>query len=444
MLSLPALILLAAAPSHAENWLDLRTEMETLARAGDFPAAAALGDALLTEARDRFGESSEELAQSQILLGSVYALNGEPLRSEASILEAIEIYERIEETPSARLIGPYVALGETYHVTGRYERALAAYEQARDLSRRAYGLLNEGQAEILDRMAQSALAMGDFDLASDWQYENVTIAARAHGNDSQAHLDAFFRYADWLRSVGARGAELQAYFDIDGVIDRYFDDDPRRLIRLLRTRAAARLDILAPRATRLDGRTGAGFSVYNRSTFIAMTAPFDLNRALRLLRKLDEPDPLLHAALLRDLGDWSVAFGHSRQIHRAYAAAWEMLGGVEGGEALRQEWFSDVTMVYQAPLLSPIPVAGSGDAPTGRVDLSFTIDASGRARNVRVVSADPPGLVENAAIRQIASSTFRPRMIDGEPADSRAEFSWAFPFDPETATTSAIGAAVTD
>ena len=50
----------------------------------------------------------------------------------------------------------------------------------------------------------------------------------------------------------------------------------------------------------------------------------------------------------------------------------------------------------------------------GRIELGFTVDRYGRATDIRVLRADPPAAVDDAAIVQVARSIFRPQIQDGE------------------------------
>jgi TonB family protein len=48
------------------------------------------------------------------------------------------------------------------------------------------------------------------------------------------------------------------------------------------------------------------------------------------------------------------------------------------------------------------------------VIVKFDLDKSGHANNVTIVESDPPGFKDEAVIRHIRRSRFRPQMVDGE------------------------------
>jgi TonB family protein len=47
--------------------------------------------------------------------------------------------------------------------------------------------------------------------------------------------------------------------------------------------------------------------------------------------------------------------------------------------------------------------------------VKFDLDKSGHASNVSIVESDPPGFKDEAVVRHIRRSRFRPQMTDGEP-----------------------------
>jgi len=415
---LSGLLALATSLSHAATWLETQIEIEELAAAKDYGAAAGLFDDLIEQVRESFGDSSAELADSYLLVAEVQTRNGDYLEAVGNILQAIELHERNEGPLSSRLIEPFIALGETYDAARERELALVAFEQARAIGRRSFGLLNEGQIPILDRMTRSL----PFDDARELQLEAVTIVRRLHGEDSRAFLDANYRYAEWLIDVSAYAYAELAYHTMHRIIDEHFGGDPMLRVELLRTNAA-----------NIRGTPAVGFRA----------KPKELEEALSIVTGFDRPDPMLHAAVLRDIGDWNVAHGHVDDIDDAYLNAWDILDGLDGGDDLRRKWFSGQTAVSPTPLLSDIQ---STDplAPWAQVELTFTVDTWGRPVDIQVVGSDPPGLFDRAAIREISKSRFRPRMIDGELVASPGSFTWRFQYDQIVAEALRTDAAISE
>jgi tetratricopeptide (TPR) repeat protein len=418
------LLALAANSAGSQSLLETRIEFEELARSGKLEAATALGDRLLDEARETFGAASAELADTQLLLARVQTANEEHLEAEANVLEAISILENTYGEQSPDLILPMIILGETYDAAGEYELSLGAYAEARDIGRRTYGLLNEDQISILDRISLTRLAMGDYDAARDVQFEAIDLVQRIYGEDSIEYLDAHFRYGYWLNNLGDYDEAERTYYAMQRIIDRVFDRDPIQTIRLLRARSANQL---------LANTNGGSPRLKAQRDGVAGlngTQPAFLESALKIARKLDDPDPVLEASLLRDIGDWNVAFGRAFDIAEPYEAAWNILAEVEGGADLQRDWFSEQIVIRSAPFWSPYFVA-ENDAPRGRIDLAFTIEADGRPVDVEIIGAIPAGLIEESAARQIQYTRFRPRLVDGKVVATEGAFTWRFRYDPE-------------
>jgi len=59
------------------------------------------------------------------------------------------------------------------------------------------------------------------------------------------------------------------------------------------------------------------------------------------------------------------------------------------------------------------PAAAASHAVTGAVTVLLRIDETGRVREVSVVSADPPGYFEDAALQAIRAARFEPAQRDG-------------------------------
>jgi outer membrane biosynthesis protein TonB len=73
------------------------------------------------------------------------------------------------------------------------------------------------------------------------------------------------------------------------------------------------------------------------------------------------------------------------------------------------------------------------DAPRGSVEIHFTVDPAGRARDIEVVSANPAGFKESDFERQYRNARFRPRIEDGVVVESRRARLIEFFYDPDLA-----------
>jgi len=65
----------------------------------------------------------------------------------------------------------------------------------------------------------------------------------------------------------------------------------------------------------------------------------------------------------------------------------------------------------------------------GKVVLAFTVNTDGRAENVRVIEADPPGLFEREARRAAVRSRYVPLRKNGQPVASEVTKPFVFRLD---------------
>lgn len=404
------LILAGFSCSGWATWFETRQSVEALAESGLYEQAIEREGELLALVEEAFGEPSFELADAYLLMGSIYSRDERYLEAESRVLRALELIEAIEGPLSTNLIDPFVALGENYHRSEDYDLALGAYDEARNLSRRAYGLFNPAQIPILERMSDSALGIGDYPEALELRREALLLLTRETGPGSIELLDASYRYARWLEGTSNYRAAYGQYMAMRQMILTQFGGDPRLLVPLLRVAAANRRSSL-PRGNR---NTAPGAS--------------ELREAVRILENLGNPDPLLRAEILLEIGDWQTAFDRTWLVEDAYLAVWDALADVDNGDELRREWFGGVTVTYSPALVSR-DLTEDEDAPVGRLDASFTIDEDGRPDDFEVLESDPDGLLDRAARRQLLNSRYRPRIVDGELVPSIGTRSWTFRYN---------------
>ena len=121
------------------------------------------------------------------------------------------------------------------------------------------------------------------------------------------------------------------------------------------------------------------------------------------------------AEVLRDLGDWNVAFSKVGARGDEYRQSWAILADLENGEDLQRRWFREPDYVLREnPSTRGLADPGDPGAMPGHVLVIFDVLPNGRTANVSVVESEPQGLKDESAARSIARSRFRPRMEDGE------------------------------
>jgi len=387
---------------------ELQIEFEDLLAAENYAAAAALVEQLITLAEQEFGGDSTLFAATLIQAAEAQTLSGNFEAAEDTALRALEIHRAQDGAFSESLIRPYLVLGDNFQAAGDHISAMPAYGEARNISRRVNGLLNPGQIEILDRMSASAEGLDQMTEARDYQLDALMLVERRYEPHSPEVVEGALRYGTWLREHNMFTPERELYARIERQVADQHGQESVELVPLLLARA-------------------------NSFRSQSIMHPLGIS-GLRLAREILEPDPnpRMLAEVHRDLGDWEAAFNERGADGSAYLTSWALLGDVENGEALREDW-------YGAGPAQFVLIAARGqrgfsmnqNAATGRLVIRFTVDPTGETSDVRITDAEPPGIADEAFARQIRNSRFRPMIRDGRLVAARRAFSATFRYDAD-------------
>jgi len=348
------------------------------------------GEQLLRSNTAEYGARSLQVAEAHLDLASAQREAKDFDKAAESYLAAVEVYRSVDGPFTPLAIGPLTSLGDNYHEANDDTNAVAAYSEARTVSRRAYGLHNTEQIVLLDRMSRSLLDLNQLSEAEAQQVEALRLVQRAHEPASEEVLEAIYKYAEWLgdrlyfqlqRDQYARALRL--------IRQTYGDDDVRQVKALL----------------------GIG-NTYREERNPASMGISALEEAVKLMEAQPERDPVAMAMALRDIGDWAVAFGKMGYSGTEYQRSWQILGSAANGDELRRQWFTGANYVLYEPI-SPRGLSTDPDALSGHVTVSFDIDRAGNTNNVMLVESQPPGLKDEAVLRHIRRSRFRPVLDEG-------------------------------
>jgi len=348
------------------------------------------GEQLLRSNTAEYGARSLQVAEAHLDLASAQREAKDFDKAAESYLAAVEVYRSVDGPFTPLAIGPLTSLGDNYHDANDDTNAVAAYSEARTVSRRAYGLHNTEQIVLLDRMSRSLLDLNQLSEAEAQQVEALRLVQRAHEPASEEVLEAIYKYAEWLgdrlyfqlqRDQYARALRL--------IRQTYGDDDVRQVKALL----------------------GIG-NTYREERNPASMGISALEEAVKLMEAQPERDPVAMAMALRDIGDWAVAFGKMGYSGTEYQRSWQILGSAANGDELRRQWFTGANYVLYEPI-SPRGLSTDPDALSGHVTVSFDIDRAGNTNNVMLVESQPPGLKDEAVLRHIRRSRFRPVLDEG-------------------------------
>jgi TonB family protein len=369
---------------------EAQIEFERLMREQRYDEAVEMGRVMLSLTISEFGDESHEAALAHNSLAEAERNAGQSDAAEVDYLRAIDIYRAVDGPFAPTTIPPTIGLGDNYYDDKQYLNAVSAYNEARSIQRRVYGLLSEDQILVMDRITRSFQQMQMGAEANEQQLAALALIERNHPAGSVEVLGAIYKYAHWLRSTG-----------------RYFDERAQyeRAIRIIRDQYGKDHPLLITPYRELGNS-------FREQAFEDPRGVGALNTALEIIEMQEAIDPLIFAETLRDVGDWKTAFSPVSAGDADYARAWQLLGGMEDGDRLRAEWFGGRQprfVLYQrlsARDLSANPL--DPDAVDGYVLLQFDVDVSGHPDNVVIIESDPVGFKDESAVRAIRQSRFRP------------------------------------
>ncbi|MGD8323412.1 MAG: tetratricopeptide repeat protein [Gammaproteobacteria bacterium] len=376
--------------------LEAQIEFRQLISEENYVAAVPFGERLLELALEEHGPQSAETAQALAALGDVQRRAEMFEDAEISFLNAIEIFRNIEGPFSAMVIEPSIGLGDTYFDDGQYTNAVSAYNEARTIQRRVYGLLSEDQIVVMDRMTRAFQALSMNEEADEQQRNALMLVERIHGSSDIETLEAIYRYGAWLRSVYRFDEEREQYERAIRLIRSEYDKDHVLLVRPYR-------------------EIGNSFRAQG---FESPRGASALNSAMEILENQPNTRPLDLAVAIVDIADWKTAFGPAGSGHEDYLRAWNLLEATPEGRKSRIDMFQ--SRRARAVLARSMSIRGlaqnpnAPDAADGHVLLEFDVDPYGRTENVKVIESVPPGFKDDSAARSVRQSRFRPRIENGE------------------------------
>ncbi len=401
----------SAAADPLVTPLEARAELDRLAAAEDFAAAQSVGERLIELTEREFGAESVEAAEAHAAVAEVASLAGDLETAERLYLRAVDLVRSADGVYSPLAIAPLTGLGEHYQRSGQPLNALSVYSEARTVNRRAFGLLNPDQIPLIDRMTEAMQSLNRHLDADQLQLEALRLVERSYEPHSPEMLNALYKYARWLRENGRYQEERDQYVRAIRIIREHYGENSTELVRPL---AAIGNSF---RHQRLPD--GQGVSA--------------LRDALALLETAPEQNRLALAEVLRDLGDWAVAFSKVPYDGAEYRRAWQLLGDVDGGEEMRRRWFTGPEYVLREPI-SQRDLSNDPDALPGHVLVKFDLSETGQTTNVSVVESKPPGLKDESVLRHVRRSRFRPQMADGRlvpGTDLALQFTYRYKLDEQ-------------
>ena len=336
--------------------------------------------------------ANDEEAQALIELGAVQSELTEFDSAERSYLGGIERLIDAYGEVSPILIDPYRGLARVYLRDGRHAEAVTVLEHAQHITDRNFGLFSTEQSVILNELSQTYEDAGDTRSAQEIQEERLAIGRRRHGQDDLDVIPYHYDLAAYYELSRMRAKAREQYEAVIEIQESHFDRYSAELLKPLR--GLIRIDMLS----------GNSSSARRRLEDI-----LELGTNISALER---------AQSLAVLGDWDLSYGRLETGLSRYRDAYASLATDDAAAATTL--FASPALINFIPPPSPVDrTKGINAYAWGTVSAVFEITADGRARNVEIVSATPPGLMDARYRRRLMESYFRPRIVAGEPATTR-------------------------
>lgn len=356
-----------------------------------------------------YGPQSIEASKALNNLALVQHRTGQYEAAIQNFESSIEIIEISEDRLNGQLVNPLKGLGASHLANDRPDLAVQTFDRARHITHVNEGPHNIEQVEILESLAESTLRMGDMKEARNLLDRIHVLNVRHFDNNELGLLPSLMRRADWQHRAGYYNEERATYRRAIRIVEaKLGKEDPQLIVPLIK---------LAESFYFVDmnqvGRT---------SQSIVATGEIYYKRAARIAERSDAVDWPEYAEVQLALGDYYIYMDAHNRARKIYAAVWELLSTDEERLSARRDWLEQPFVLFEDPL--PARAGGAqgaagGEFLNGTIRVDYNVSKRGRVRNLRT-EASPPEFTEMQRIvhREIRNRIFRPKLVDGQPADS--------------------------
>jgi tetratricopeptide (TPR) repeat protein len=374
-------------------------------------------------------------------------------------LQDIDNYEQMLEQLeydggawSAQIAEELSTLGNLLYQQGDYEQSIEVFDRAVHVNRVNYGLYSTQQIPLVERIVESHIALGQWQLADQQKQYAFYVQSKAYGARDPRMADVFENLARWNIASFFRGIDpdpsarlLETYMLFRAAANRvafHFGTADPRYVPLLRDVAGASDMVTRYTPSGTVTATATNPNIRRVSEFVGV--PNDqvrvpngggegaLRRILEFYSDDDRPatqeNLMLRVRALAELGDWYMMEQRRQAALDAYADAWNLLLTMEEGSVLAQQFFDRIVFLptfsrFDEEQREAFQASPDFGARQGYVDISFDVSRYGRAGNFSVLAVEPAGMgrVDMMAINHLRSLTVRPRVEAGETLASAGE-----------------------
>ncbi len=336
---------------------------------------------------------------------------------ESAILNydaAIGIIERITDRLDSELINPLRGLGAAQLASGRPDLARDTFDRAVHVSHVNNGPHNLGQIETLQSLAETYLAVGEFDDAIDVQKRIYYLQARNIDARSIEIIPALKTRARWQHRVQLYEQER---FTLRRIISVIEDNKGKNS-----------LELIDPLTELGNSFLFIGYSDAPYTQPVSVTSgEIYLKRAVRIAERNPEAGWEVLTTTMLQLGDYYLLSDRPNRGHRVYREVWNLLSEDESRLAARASRLEQVVLLHDID--PPKMYGGDPSVPVtrelpgfdmGKVVFQYSVSTRGRSTNIRMIDADPPELsdMHQTVGRQMRRLIHRPRLVDGAPVQT--------------------------
>ncbi len=354
------------------------------------------------------------------------------LHSARHTFEAVvAALDRDDAVDHAALVAALTGLASSLNALHEHEAAIAPARRALAYLRSRQGLYAPEQRALLELLIDAQSQIGSIEAASDdLKFLERVSAASAH-TDPSRHASMLTSIADWHCRLGAFFAGRERHRRAIALLEDGGAD--KELLSARITFARCALHELSSRGIRTSGgvfeeyrgpiQRAASFNAdgvepgYRVRRGLRSEAEHAVRDAARLastsstLEAQEKVDALLFA------GDWFQLKGFVRTARNYYVQAAKLLPSVTKAD---ERLAAPVRVLYAIPPRALRAFRTKPPAGDERfIVVEFTVRADGSVQTPRVRERNVTKSMADETLDALRTARFRPRVIDGEPVESR-------------------------
>jgi len=330
------------------------------------------------------------------------------------------------------LVVPLTLRGDALTGAAKYEPAIAAYQQARHITRITDGLHSTDQVGIVYREAATLAEMGKFDKADELEDYAFETLQRKYGPFGPDLVPGLFHLAAWYERTGNLFTARALYERALQILARLNGENDPSLIPALRGLADTYRDEKFPQFRipsadpELEIGTLSGTAAPVSADRVIVVNRFAeggaaLSSIVRIIQADPNAKPIDRALAELDLADWYLLFDKPAQAIPIYLHARQLMHEKAGlNDEQIAAYFGQPTLLYRPTPGNPTapPAALRTNAADGYVEIGYTVTEDGTVADMKILASHPEELMDIKVKRGMRVARFRPRFEGDNPVAS--------------------------